>query len=40
MRIKFKTHYNGSLDAAIPFISQSDAHAGDLRITFRGWADF
>ncbi len=40
MRIKFKTHYNGSLDAAVPFITQSDAHAGDLRLTFRGWADF
>jgi len=40
MRFKFKNHYNGSLDAAVPFISQTDAHTGDVRITFRGWADF
>ena len=40
MRIKFKTHYNGSLDAAVPFITQSDTRAGDIRLTFRGWADF
>jgi len=40
MRFKFKNHYNGSLDAAVPFISQTDSHAGDVRVTFRGWADF
>ena len=40
MRFKFKNHYNGSLDAAVPFITQTDAHSGDVRVTFRGWVDF
>ena len=39
-RFKFKDHYNGSLDVAVPFISQTAADAGDIRVTFRGWADF
>ena len=39
-RFKFRDHYNGSLDLAVPFISQTDAESGDIRITFRGWADF
>jgi hypothetical protein len=33
-------HYNGSLDVAVPLIDQIDAQAGDIRISFRGWADF
>ena len=40
MRVKLNNHYNGSLDAAVPFVSQTDAHAGDVRVTFRGWASF
>ncbi len=39
-RFKFNDHYNGSLDVAVPFISQTAADAGDVRVTFRGWADF
>jgi hemolysin activation/secretion protein len=39
-RFKLKDHYNGSLDIAVPFIGQTDAQAGDIRVTFRGWADF
>ena len=39
-RFKFKDHYNGSLDVGVPFIGQTNAAAGDIRITFRGWADF
>jgi hemolysin activation/secretion protein len=39
-RFRVYSHYNGSLDVAAPFISQSDASSGDIRITFRGWADF
>ena len=39
-RIKFLNHYNGSLDVAVPLIDQTDARAGDVRLTFRGWADF
>ena len=40
MRFKLHSRYNGSIDAAVPFISQTDANAGDVRITFRGWAEF
>jgi hemolysin activation/secretion protein len=39
-RFKALSHYNGSLDVAVPFIDQMDAEAGDIRVTFRGWADF
>ena len=40
MRIKLHNHFNGSVDAAVPFIDQTDASAGHVRITFRGWAEF
>ena len=33
-------HYNGSLDVAMPLVDQTHADAGDIRVTFRGWADF
>jgi hemolysin activation/secretion protein len=39
-RIKVLNHYNGSLDAALPLIDQTDTEQGDIRVTFRGWADF
>jgi hemolysin activation/secretion protein len=39
-RIKVLNHYNGSLDAALPVIDQTDTLEGDIRVTFRGWADF
>jgi hemolysin activation/secretion protein len=39
-RLRFQNHLNGSLDAAIPFISQTQTAALDLRLTFRIWADF
>jgi hemolysin activation/secretion protein len=39
-RFKVGGHYNGSLDVAIPFTSQTNAESGDIRVTFRGWADF
>lgn len=39
-RFRVLNHYNGSLDAAVPIIGQTDADAGDVRITFRGWVDF
>lgn len=39
-RFKLKNHYNGSLDVGVPLIDQADADAGDVRVTFRGWADF
>ena len=39
-RLQIDDHFNGSLDAAIPLISQSQTQAHDLRFTFRLWADF
>ena len=39
-RFKVSNHYNGSLDLAVPLIDQTDAQAGEVRVTFRGWADF
>jgi hemolysin activation/secretion protein len=39
-RIRFQDHLNGSLDAAVPFISQTQTVALDWRVTFRLWADF
>lgn len=39
-RFRLYDHYNGSVDLAVPFISQTDTKAGDIRITFRGWAEF
>lgn len=39
-RFKLRNHFNGSLDIAMPLIDQTDASAGDLRVTFRGWVDF
>ncbi len=39
-RFRFQDHYNGSLDIAVPFTDQADAEAGEVRVTFRGWADF
>jgi hemolysin activation/secretion protein len=39
-RIRFRNHLNGSIDAAVPFISQTQTAALDWRVTFRLWADF
>lgn len=39
-RFKAFSHYNGSLDVAVPFIDQIDADSGEVRVTFRSWADF
>lgn len=39
-RFRFREHYNGSLDVAVPFTTQSDAESGEVRVTFRGWAEF
>lgn len=39
-RFRLHEHYNGSLDVAFPFVTQAEAEAGDVRITFRGWAEF
>ena len=39
-RFMLKNHYNGSLDIGVPLIDQTDAEAGEVRVTFRGWIDF
>lgn len=33
-------HYNASVDVAIPLIEEADTEQGEVRVTFRGWADF
>ena len=39
-RVRLRNHFNGSIDAAVPFISQTQTAALDWRLTFRIWADF
>lgn len=39
-RIQIRKHYHGSVDVAVPLLEQPNADDGDIRITFRGWADF
>ena len=39
-RLKVLNHYNGSLDVAMPLVDQPDAQRGEVRVIFRGWADF
>lgn len=39
-RFRLRDHYNGSLDIAVPFTRQNDTESGEVRVTFRGWADF
>lgn len=39
-RFRVREHYNGSLDVAFPLIEKPHADEGDVRVTFRGWADF
>jgi len=39
-RLKVLNHYNGSLDVAMPLVAQPDAPRGDVRVIFRGWAEF
>jgi hemolysin activation/secretion protein len=39
-RIRVGQHFNGSIDAGLPLISQTHTQSGDLLLTFRLWADF
>ncbi len=39
-RIRMLDHFNGSLDAALPLISQDPVRALDPFLTFRMWSDF
>ncbi|MES2924566.1 MAG: POTRA domain-containing protein [Verrucomicrobiota bacterium] len=39
-RFRVHEHYDGSLDVAAPLIDKPYADVGDVRVTFRSWADF
>src|SRR5262249_47125101 len=39
-RVRLRNHFNGSLDAGVPFISQTQTAAFHWGVTFRLWADF
>ena len=39
-RMHLFDHFNGSIDASLPLISQTDTNARDWLFTFRVWADF
>ena len=39
-RANLYQHYNASVDVAVPLIEEADADEGEVRVTFRGWADF
>lgn len=39
-RIQFLEYLNGSVDLALPVLSQTTTRAGDPFVTFRVWADF
>ncbi len=39
-RANLYKHYNASVDVAFPLIEEADTDRGEVRVTFRGWADF
>ena len=39
-RIRLFDHFNGSIDVAMPFFTQTNTTAHDIVLTFRVWADF
>ena len=39
-RLRYREHFNASVDVACPLESVSPVDRGDVRITFRGWLDF
>lgn len=39
-RINVAKHYNGAVDVAVPLIEEADTDQGEVRVNFRGWADF
>ena len=39
-RVRFHENFNGSIDAGVPLVAQSETKPHDLRFTFRLWADF
>lgn len=39
-RFQFRNFYRGSVDVALPLLDIDPTDAGDVRVTFRGWATF
>jgi hemolysin activation/secretion protein len=39
-RANVRKHYNASVDVAVPLIEEAETDRGEVRVTFRGWADF
>jgi hemolysin activation/secretion protein len=39
-RTSLMDHFNGSIDLAVPRISQAQSRAHDLRLTFRLWVAY
>lgn len=39
-RVNVFKHYNAAVDVAYPLIEQAETDDGEIRVTFRGWADF
>ena len=39
-RANLYEHYNASVDIAVPLIEEAETDQGEVRVTFRGWADF
>lgn len=39
-RLRYREHFNASADVGVPLIEQPNADDGEIRVTFRGWADF
>lgn len=39
-RVNVFKHYNAAVDVAYPLIEEAETDDGEIRVTFRGWADF
>ena len=39
-RLRLQNHFHATADLALPLIEQPGTDDGNLRVTFRGWADF
>jgi hemolysin activation/secretion protein len=39
-RVNVFKHYNAAVDVAYPLIEEAETDGGEIRVTFRGWADF
>jgi hemolysin activation/secretion protein len=39
-RVNVFKHYNAAVDVAYPLIEEAETNDGEIRVNFRGWADF